>query len=93
MRGVRNCNNCGATIELDKIKCPYCGTAYYDLSCMSLHTPFYLKINVGTDMKPDIIETKVYLSSIAFETRFQEYPEIEMCLICIENIQRGNTNA
>lgn len=88
MSEVRNCNNCGATIELDKIKCPYCGTAYYDLSCMPLHIPFYLKINVGTDVKPDIIETKVYLSNVAIEHSFQCRPEIEMRLICIENIQR-----
>lgn len=25
---VTNCVNCGAAIEMDKDKCPYCGTPY-----------------------------------------------------------------
>ena len=33
MKG-RNCPNCGAVYEIDKNKCPYCSTSYYDMSAI-----------------------------------------------------------
>lgn len=42
----RNCPNCGAPYEVDKNKCPYCSTSYYDMSAIDFESgePFYLKI-------------------------------------------------
>ena len=42
----RNCPNCGAPYEIDKNKCPYCGTSYFDMSTIDFESgePFYLKI-------------------------------------------------
>lgn len=63
MSKTRNCPNCGAVIDVERNKCQYCGTSYYDLSCMSLNEPFYLQLNVGTPDKPNIILQKVYISN------------------------------
>lgn len=41
-----NCPNCGAVIDYEQHKCPYCGTSYFDMSCIDLESgePIYLKI-------------------------------------------------
>ena len=43
-----NCPNCGAVIDPQEHKCLYCGTSYFDLTCVDLYTedPFYLKLKV-----------------------------------------------
>lgn len=45
----RNCPNCGAPYEIEEVRCPYCGTAYFDMSMidMDAQEPFYLKIKVN----------------------------------------------
>lgn len=49
MAKQRNCPNCGAPYEVYEAKCPYCGTAYFDMSMvdMDAHEPFYLKVKVN----------------------------------------------
>ena len=44
----RNCPNCGAPLEVDICKCPYCGTSYFDISAISIgnREPFYLKLKL-----------------------------------------------
>jgi uncharacterized Zn finger protein (UPF0148 family) len=39
-----NCPNCGAPLEIGKVKCPYCGTTYVDLSAIDFDTeePIFL---------------------------------------------------
>lgn len=41
-----NCPNCAAPIDPELNKCPYCGTTYFDMSCIDFENekPFYLKI-------------------------------------------------
>ena len=45
----RNCPNCGAPYEIDKNKCPFCDTSYYDMSAIDFESgePFYLKIRTN----------------------------------------------
>lgn len=45
----RNCPNCGAPYEIEGVRCPYCGTAYFDMSMINMdaHEPFFLKIKVN----------------------------------------------
>lgn len=45
----RNCPNCGAPYEIHEVRCPYCGTAYFDMSMVNMdaHEPFFLKIKVN----------------------------------------------
>ena len=45
----RNCPNCGAPYDIDKNKCPYCDTSYYDMSSVDFESgePFYLKIRTN----------------------------------------------
>lgn len=42
----RNCPNCGAPYEIERCRCPYCGTAYFDMSIIDFDNkePFFLKI-------------------------------------------------
>jgi hypothetical protein len=46
----RNCPNCGASLESDVCKCPYCGTSYFDISAINIDDgePFYLKLRRRT---------------------------------------------
>lgn len=48
-----NCPNCGAVIDPQEHKCPYCGTSYFDLTCIDLYSnePFYLKLKVKINNK------------------------------------------
>ena len=41
-----NCVNCGAPIDYEQEKCPYCGTYYYDLTTMTIGEAAALKIKV-----------------------------------------------
>lgn len=44
-----NCPNCGAPIDKETNKCPYCNTSYFDFSNIDIDNeePFYLKIKKG----------------------------------------------
>lgn len=44
----RNCPNCGAPLEAEVCKCPYCGTSYFDISAINIDygEPFYLKLKM-----------------------------------------------
>lgn len=43
---MTNCLNCGAPFDVNKEKCAYCGTSYYDMSALDINSdkPFMLKI-------------------------------------------------
>lgn len=41
-----NCVNCGAPIDYEQVKCPYCGTYYFDLSEMTVGEIVMLKVNI-----------------------------------------------
>lgn len=44
----KNCPNCGAPYDPALNKCPFCGTIYFDMSCLDIssHEPIYLKLRV-----------------------------------------------
>lgn len=44
----KNCPNCGAVYTLEDIKCPYCGTLYYDLTAIDFtkNEPVFIKMRV-----------------------------------------------
>ena len=72
----KNCPNCGAVINPDKDKCEYCGTSYYDLSCIPFNEPFYLRLNIGTREHPRIILQKVYTTNVTVDYKSQN---IDIC--------------
>ena len=45
---MNNCPNCGGVIDSSQNKCSYCGTSYFDLSCIDVDNskPVYLKIKI-----------------------------------------------
>ena len=49
----RNCVNCGAPFYIELNKCPYCGTSYFDKSCLDLDSgkPYALKIKTKINGK------------------------------------------
>ena len=69
----RNCPNCGAVIDVEHNKCAYCGTSYFDLGCIPLNEPFYLKMNLGTADKPQIVTTKVFTTGVTATCKPYEY--------------------
>lgn len=44
MGKTRNCENCGAPIDMETEKCPYCGTSYFDFSNIEIDSPVILKL-------------------------------------------------
>lgn len=43
-----NCVNCGAAIDVDADKCPFCGTSYFDLTAIDFtsRSPVALRLRV-----------------------------------------------
>lgn len=64
----RNCPNCGAPYDADLSKCPYCGTSYFDMSCIDIgeQRPFYLKLRYG-----DYILTAKVVAELKTIERYQ----------------------
>lgn len=56
----RNCPNCGAPYEVKLNKCPYCGTSYFDMSCLDMdgHTPCYIKVKTMVGSKEAYVTLK-----------------------------------
>lgn len=57
----RNCPNCGSPYDIGLNTCPYCGTSYFDMSCINFdeRKPIYIKLKVNTDGNPMYITQKV----------------------------------
>ena len=74
MSKQRNCPNCGAPYEISEVKCPYCGTAYFDMSMVNMDAqePFFLKIKVNGL----VITQKVIPQMTVFE---QTADELSVC--------------
>ena len=46
-----NCPNCGAPIEQNAIRCPYCGTSYFDFSNLEVEgKPIAVKLKLPNNM-------------------------------------------
>lgn len=47
----RNCPNCGAPVEIETSKCPYCKTSYFDFSAIEIDKdePVFIKFKVGKE--------------------------------------------
>jgi len=66
----RNCINCGAPFNIELNKCPYCGTSYFDMSCLDLDSgkPFALKIKTKINGKNCFITQMVQpLNNLSIE--------------------------
>lgn len=73
-----NCKNCGAPLEIGRNKCPYCGTCYYDLSCIPLGSPFYLTVNVGSEKHPQLITAKVITNNVTTHVEPYDLDVVDM---------------
>ena len=65
-KGQRNCMNCGAPIDVEANKCPYCDTSYFDLSSIDMGAtkPFYLKIKYnGVIITQKVLPTVTMMES------------------------------
>ena len=60
---MTNCPNCGAAIDMYRyVKCPFCGTDYYDFAPMKLDEPFYMKFTY--DGKTMIAKVRINRASL-----------------------------
>lgn len=64
-----NCPNCGAPITSEK--CPYCGTVFYDFSCIDIGSPSYIKLKYNGR----IVMCKAFVreATISIEPKFVNY--------------------
>ena len=59
-----NCPNCGAPLDVTQNKCAYCGTSYFDLTCIPMNEPFYLRLNVRSRENPQVLCNKVITTGV-----------------------------
>lgn len=62
MLNNKNCINCGAPIDAETIKCPYCGTSYFDFTDIDVMSPVILRIKD----KDRVVLLKAMCSSMSF---------------------------
>lgn len=57
----RNCPNCAAPYDTQLNTCPYCGTSYFDMSCIDFEEckPVYLKLKTKIGNNTVYITQKV----------------------------------
>ena len=55
-----NCPNCGAPINSETDKCPYCNTSYFDFSNIDIdeEEPFFLRIKKGDMYITSLVKAK-----------------------------------
>ena len=55
-----NCPNCGAPIDSETNKCPYCNTSYFDFSNINIdeNEPFFLRIKKGDMYITSLVKAK-----------------------------------
>lgn len=82
MRDKHNCPNCGAAVVFEDNKCPYCGTPYYDLSCMPADRPFFMRIDMSPFGNGSIL-AKVMLRNATLRAEMDALPEIDLELVCL----------
>lgn len=66
---MKNCPNCGAPLDENYFKCPYCGTLYYDLTALDDSVPCFIKFNtmygeLTMFAKPELKDIEVTEDSI-----------------------------
>lgn len=56
----KNCPNCAAPYDSHYNTCPFCGTSYFDMSCINFEElkPIYLKIKMNINGNPVCITQK-----------------------------------
>lgn len=70
MKKHTNCPNCASPLEIGEVKCPYCGTTYYDLSAIDFDSnePIFLTIKKDNML----ITQKVKPQTFSFESSCDE---------------------
>ena len=80
-----NCVNCGAAIDISEVKCPFCGTTYFDLTAIDFapqSPPTVLKLRIPTAKgslifsmlaKPSLETIKVTNNNMTFRGRYGEH--------------------
>ena len=66
----RNCPNCGAPLDDNYCKCPYCGTLYYDLTVLDDEVPCYIKFRtamgtITTYARPELKEINTWTDTVS----------------------------
>ena len=65
----KNCPNCGAPLDENYCKCPYCGTLYYDLTVLDDSVPCYVRFRTSMGLitalaKPELREINLWSDSV-----------------------------
>ena len=70
MKRKTHCPSCAAPLEIGEVKCPYCGTTYYDLSAIDFdnNEPIFLTIRKNNML----ITQKVIPQTFSFESSCDE---------------------
>ena len=82
MGKTRNCENCGAPIDMETDKCPYCGTSYFDFSNIEINASAILKLKY----QGQSFIAKAFCTNAAIEGfSYDKYPTINLEFI-VSNI-------
>lgn len=79
------CPNCGAPFESTN-KCPFCGTLYYDFSCIPIHGHCSVCFDLGDQCLSAVAQTHDFVLTC----RPNEYPTMEVTFTLFD-ITQTNT--
>lgn len=75
MGKTHNCENCGAPIDMETDKCPYCETNYFDFSNIEINAPVILKLKY----QEQLFIAKAFCTNTAIKKfSYDEYPTINL---------------
>lgn len=88
---MTNCLNCGAPLDKEYEKCPYCGTSYYDMSAITLdgHTPFVFKFRTVVNNKPITVTQLCRATAVVSNISYNSNPTTTIDFEAIPSIWKN----
>ena len=73
MENHKNCPNCAAPYDPALVRCPYCGTAYFDMSVIDFdhYEPFFLTIRTHGYIITQLVRPKS--GKVEINTEYAEF--------------------
>lgn len=90
---MKNCPNCGAVIDTEENKCPFCGTIYFDMTSIDFTEgkPVVLKLKMSNGRNTEYLTMLCIprLENLRFE---EDYADISENIFGLRTIVTRNRN-